>query len=291
VVYYLLLQDRVEEARAAFALVSRERVVEKMQYDYCAAYLELCGDEPSRARAIAAPYVHYPVDRWKQAFAAVIQQLDEIEGKAVAVTDPADQTQQQTQLAAKEPSFDFVLENKALQLSWQNLDSVQVHYYLMDVELLFSRNPFVQQGGEQFQAIRPNQTQTVKLPAGQGKLAVPLPEGLTTRNVLVEVVAAGKSRSLPYYASAMIVQMSENYGQVRVTDPAGKPLPKVYVKAYVRLANGVVKFHKDGYTDHRGRFDYATVSTPEQAAPQRFAVLVLSEERGAQIREAAPPQR
>lgn len=291
VVYYLLLQDRVEEARAAFALVGRDRVAEKMQYDYCAAYLELCGDEPGRARAIAAPYAQHPVDRWKNAFAAVLRQLDEIEGQAVAVTDPADQAQQQTQLAAKEPSVDFVIENKALQLSWQNLDSVQINYYLMDVELLFSRNPFVQQGGEHFQSIRPNQTQTVKLPAGQAKLIVPLPEALTTRNVLVEVVAAGKSRSLPYYSSAMTVQMSENYGQVRVTDPAGKPLPKVYVKTYVRLANGVVKFHKDGYTDHRGRFDYATVSTPEQAAPQRFAVLVLSDERGAQIREAAPPQR
>jgi hypothetical protein len=52
-----------------------------------------------------------------------------------------------------------------------------------------------------------------------------------------------------------------------------------------------VKFHRDGYTDVRGRFDYATVSTPEQSPVARYAVLVLSDDHGAVIREAAPPQR
>jgi hypothetical protein len=52
-----------------------------------------------------------------------------------------------------------------------------------------------------------------------------------------------------------------------------------------------VKFHKDGYTDLRGRFDYVSVNTPERQAIERFAVLVLSEDRGALIREAAPPQQ
>jgi hypothetical protein len=65
----------------------------------------------------------------------------------------------------------------------------------------------------------------------------------------------------------------------------------VYVKVYARLGDGAVKFHKDGYTDLRGRFDYASVSTPERAPVARFAVLVLSDEHGAQIREAAPPQQ
>ena len=108
--------------------------------------------------------------------------------------------------------------------------------------------------------------------------------------MLVEVAAAGKARSLPHYAGALDVRLLENYGQVRVTTAAGqKPLAKVYVKVYARLADGQVKFYKDGYTDHRGRFDYASVSTPEKAPVGRFAVLVLSDERGAVIREAAPP--
>jgi hypothetical protein len=51
-----------------------------------------------------------------------------------------------------------------------------------------------------------------------------------------------------------------------------------------------VKFHEDGYTDLRGRFDYASVSTPERQPAERFVVLVLSVDRGAATREAAPEQ-
>ena len=87
------------------------------------------------------------------------------------------------------------------------------------------------------------------------------------------------------------IKLTENYGQLRAADAGGKPLAKVYVKVYARLADGQVKFYKDGYTDHRGRFDYATVSTPEKQPISRFAVLVLSEQRGAMIREVVPPQQ
>ena len=65
----------------------------------------------------------------------------------------------------------------------------------------------------------------------------------------------------------------------------------MYVKVYARLADGTVKFHKDGYTDLRGRFDYASVNTPERQPISRFAILALSEDRGALIQEAAPPQQ
>jgi hypothetical protein len=163
---------------------------------------------------------------------------------------------------------------------------------MMDVELLFSRNPFLQQYGGQFSAIRPNRTQELKLPEGKTKQSVPLPEELVNQNVLVEVVGGGKARSRPYYANTMEVVMQENYGQLKVTEASsGRALPRVYVKVYAKLADGQVKFYKDGYTDHRGRFDYASVSTPERSPVTRFALLVLSEERGALIREAAPPQQ
>jgi hypothetical protein len=49
-----------------------------------------------------------------------------------------------------------------------------------------------------------------------------------------------------------------------------------------------VRFHKDGYTDLRGRFDYASVSS-DVAAATRFAVLVASDTDGAVIGEADPP--
>ena len=80
VTYYLLLQDRIDEAMAAFARVHRDAIPTTMQYDYCAAYLAMFNEKPEQARAIAAAYTHHPVDRWRNTFAAVIAQVDEIEG-------------------------------------------------------------------------------------------------------------------------------------------------------------------------------------------------------------------
>ena len=69
-----------------------------------------------------------------------------------------------------------------------------------------------------------------------------------------------------------------------------KPLSKAYVKVYARR-NGIAKFYKDGYTDMRGRFDYATISTEDVSNVDRFAILIMSEENGAIIREVAPPKQ
>jgi len=272
--------------------VNPETVATRIQYDYLSAYLQLFGDEPGRARAIATRYAEFPVDRWRKAFAAIVQQLDEAEGKDAKIADADDRGQRQGQLAATEPDVEFTIDSKQIHLKWQNVSEATVNFYLMDVELLFSRNPFVQQVSGPFASIKPNATQTVKLPEGKKDLAIPLPEELVRRNVLVEVSSAGKTRSQPYFANAMDVKLQENYGQLHVTEWAtGKSLPKVYVKVYARLADGQVKFYKDGYTDHRGKFDYASVSTPEKQGLSRFAVLVLSEDRGALIRESAPPQQ
>jgi len=70
-----------------------------------------------------------------------------------------------------------------------------------------------------------------------------------------------------------------------------KPLSKAYVKAYARQQDGSVKFFKDGYTDLRGRFDYSSLSTSDLDHVDRFALLVLSDDHGAVIQEAAPPKR
>ena len=65
----------------------------------------------------------------------------------------------------------------------------------------------------------------------------------------------------------------------------------MYVKVYAQMKDGRVRFYKDGYTDLRGRFDYASLNTNELDFVDKFALLVLSEEHGAVVREAAPPKR
>ena len=67
-------------------------------------------------------------------------------------------------------------------------------------------------------------------------------------------------------------------------------MPKVYAKTFVETKNGSVKFYKDGYTDLRGRFDYASVNSPgELKEIKRFSIFVMCDKNGSLIREAAPP--
>jgi hypothetical protein len=162
----------------------------------------------------------------------------------------------------------------------------------MDVELLFSRNPFVQKHSARFAHIMPNATQSLELPDKSNKLTTALPEAFHNRNVLVEISADGKTRSQAYFANSISVNFSEDYGQLQVrhTD-TGKALSKVYVKVFGRSSGGTVRFYKDGYTDLRGRFDYASLSGDEMGGVDRFSVLILSDEHGATVREATPPAR
>jgi hypothetical protein len=57
------------------------------------------------------------------------------------------------------------------------------------------------------------------------------------------------------------------------------------------MKDGEVKFYKDGYTDLRGKFDYASLSTNDLDNVDRFALLVLHDQQGAIVREASPPGR
>ena len=296
VTYYLLLQDRVEEGKGFFAKVDAAKLPTRLQHDYFAAYIDLYSDQPKAARELAAKYKDYGVDRWRKLFAEVVAQLDQIEGKAPAVIDEESRLQKQTQLAAKSPSLELKVEDRKVKITAQNLEQVTVNYYLMDVELMFSTNPFVQQQGGQFSYIRPNKTETVRLPAAAaagapGAHAFDLPKEFTNANVLVEVVGGGLRKSQAYYANSLTLELVENYGQVRAMDEAGKPLPKTYVKVYARMKDGAVAFFKDGYTDLRGRFDYASLNTDELDRVAKFAILILSDSKGAVVKEAAPPKR
>ncbi len=293
VTYYMLLQDRVEDGMGWFAQVKREKLSTQIQYDYLRCYLDFYTDTHAIARGIAADpkYAAYPVDRWRNLFANVVAQLDEAEGKAPKIVDKENREQQQAELAATETSFDFKVEAKQIVIDYQNVTQARINYYLMDVELLFSRSPFVQEYSGQFAFIRPNETAVVALPAGLKKTTVPLPAKFHSSNVMIEIEAGGVKKSQACFSNSLTAQLVENYGLVYVASDAGKPLPKTYVKVFARMNSGAVRFYKDGYTDLRGCFDYASLSTGEIDQVERFSILIMSETAGAVVKEASPPKR
>lgn len=296
VTYYLFVQDRVEDALAAFDRVDPKKVHTSLQHDYLKVYAEFFREKAVEAKEIASRHKDHPVDRWRNLFRNALAQIEEISGSGAQVVDDKDREQRQANLASTEPDFDFTVEKRAVTIHAQNLTAVRVNYYQMDIELLFSRQPFVQQQSEQFSFIKPNRSDDVQIPAGktQGMNAVTfdLPQEYLGSNVIVEVVAQGKRKSQAYYAHSLALQVVESYGQVRVSQQeANKPLPKTYVKVYSRMKGGDVKFYKDGYTDLRGLFDYTSLNTNELDYVDRFSLLILNAQHGSVIREASPPKR
>ncbi len=292
--YYALLQDRIADGLALIARVEAApgEPTPKLQYDYLRAYAALYRGGLDTARALAQPHTTHPVDRWRERFAALISVLDEAAGAAAEPQNPDDRDQAHTQLASTEPSLEFDVHEGVVVVRGHNLERCTLSLYRMDIELLFSRQPFVQDQSERFAVVAPNHSQTLAFPAGQSELRVPLPEAYRSANVIVELRGAGLRRSRAHYAHGANVRVLEQYGQLRVgRRAAGGPLPCAYVKVFARMHDGQVQFYKDGYTDLRGAFDFATLSTDQLDHVERFAILIATEEHGALIREAAPPQR
>ncbi len=288
-VYYLLLQDRLEEAIARFERIDPSRLDTRLQYDYCQAYLSMSQGKTDDARAIALRYQNHPVNRWREMFTLILNHLEEMDGQSVLPVNLSDRNASQDHLAAKQPTLDLSVTDKTICVRYRHLTSIQVRYYLMDIELLFSRNPFVQQQG-QFSYIAPNATQSLDLPSDRTMFEWHIPEELQNQNVLVEVEGEGLQQSRPFYSNELTIYTMDQYGQLLVTDTrSSKPLSTIYCKVYARSKSGKISFYKDGYTDLRGRFDYASLTPNSLEKIDRFAILILSENQGAEVREVAPP--
>lgn len=290
VTYYLLLQDRVAEALETFAKVDRERLGMDLQHDYAAAWLAMSRADLDTAQALGERHAEHPVDRWRERFGELLLHVAEARGQPVGEHLGDGREARHADLLASEPSLELELDDQGLLLRHDNLETCDVRYTLMDVELLFSKRPFVQAGTEGFALMKPNLRQTVTLDGAAGQTRVPLPAAFAGRNVLVEVRGGGVVRRLAHTSSRLAVQVFDSFGQLKVTAAdTGAPLPAVYVKVFARTESGAVRFHKDGYTDLRGRFDHASLSVDGLDAAERFAILVLSDEHGAVVREADVP--
>jgi len=237
-------------------------------------------------------YTNYPVDKWNNLFKEVANKLKEIgEGAKTDVADMEARDQQQNKLASSAPNLDFHVEAKKITIDYQNLKSCTISYFKMDVELLFSTSPFVQQNLGHFSYIMPNQQQVIELDPTKDSKTIELPKELHNTNIMIDVQGAGVQKSEAYFSNGLFVSVIENYGQLKVNSKAtGKPCPKVYVKAYANRNDGSVCFYKDGYTDLTGRFDFTSLMTSDLDNVQRFSILVMSPEEGSAIKEAAPPK-
>eukprot|EP01126_Amoeba_proteus_P053498 TRINITY_DN6520_c0_g1_i5.p1 TRINITY_DN6520_c0_g1~~TRINITY_DN6520_c0_g1_i5.p1 ORF type:complete len:573 (-),score=129.70 TRINITY_DN6520_c0_g1_i5:228-1946(-) len=289
--YYLLLQGRVEDAKVLFQKVSSENLCSstQVQYHYLEAYLDFFNSFPTRAKEISEKYLDYPVVQWRNRFRAIKKQLDQISGLEEEEEDEAGRVlsreQRLTLMTKLQSSIDFVVEKGVIHLTYANLLECTVSFFQMDVELLFSLNPFAIEQLDQFSVVQPTRLIHVQLPPARGDARgsheVAIPQELENTNLVVVVAGGGCQKSQIYYTHSLRVHFFASAGQLKVmARDTGKPLSSVYVKVYGGCSSSAV-FHKDGYTDLRGRFDYLSRSDPP--SHDHFSVLIVSETHGTLI--------
>ena len=292
VCYYLFLQDRVEEALEQFDRIDLAQLPNRLQLDYLRCLAAFYREDPEAARAIAQSYANHAVERWRDRFAEVIRQAAEIAGTPASAKPDDDAKQRdmrQDRLAASAPSLELSLDGTALTLKHRNINEVTVNCYRMDLEVLFSSNPFMEYDTRRFGLVPPAHAEVIPLASNDSEIAVNLPDELGGQNILVEVTGAGERQTRAVFANAFKVDLADVYGrlQVRMITGDSKPLAKVYVKVYARNRDGTVRFYKDGYTDLRGKFDYASLNPGAHEGVEEFALLLISDEHGALVTYAA----
>lgn len=272
--YYLILQERIQEAIKIFQKIHYEQnYLNKpdsvMHLDYLAAYLDIYSGYPhfKLAREIAARYQNYPVISWKKLFVNLQNQLNEFDGDLVG-QDQMVKTEydKNAQSVTKEESLSFEIDKQSLVVYYQNISQIKISYYIIDLEVLFSRSPFLKQESREFSYVEPNffeYKDLVKQPMLE-KIVIPVPPQYAKHNLYIQLTGPNKTQSATYFSSSLKVHVLENYGQIKVTDEHNAPLSKIYVKCYAKDArSSEASFYRDGYTDIRGKFDYAMSSATD----------------------------
>jgi hypothetical protein len=202
-----------------------------------------------------------------------------------------------------EPRLMFEISEKEqgiLEIDSANIKKISLKFYIIDAEILFSRTPFLKTNTEEFSYVKPCHVIDKDLevnPDGDintQKLKIAVPEDLKLQNMVIEVTGEGKQLFRTYYATQIKVLMTEAFGELKVCEKdTNKALPRVYVKVFAQKKGGSTTqpfFYKDGYTDIRGKFDYAQTSGNRLKEVERFAILVMSDTLGSIIKEAEPPK-
>jgi hypothetical protein len=274
---HLMMQDRIEEALARFNEIDPAKLEAKMAYDYLKAVVHFHRAEPEEARAIAMRRNSLPPGLWKSRFDAILAQADEIVALKVPRPVVAERPKEEA------PSLDLALATDGkLQVKHHRLDKTLLQLFSVDLEVMFSKDPFLSGDGAALPAIRANESREVALQGEQTE--VELPEAFRRGNVLV-AAQSDKTKVLRVLDSRALETVRQPLDRtIQVFDSTSRlPLPQTYVKVYVQGPSGEAVFHKDGYTDRRGKFDYLSHTGSDLGEIRKVAVFVSHPEKGARI--------
>ncbi|KAK1938076.1 Actin-binding protein F [Phytophthora citrophthora] len=337
--YYMVLFDRIEDA---IKIVTRldnltgaesSKLKATVQYAYLAAFLDFfrSHDHQGRvfpvARRAVASYVTHPQPRWRKRFEKMQEFLEEYDAFEVqSLGQLQDMEMVDTSAESDQPNRDNMSSSKGSQvkleasvgegavvLSSQAIGLCELAFYPIDVELMFSTEPFNTFSDSAASAsslllVEPRQQVSVSLntPAADSGLAetmVQIPEELRASQMMVRVREDTSSRTvksaappitivLPFFNSSLHVEILTQCGILQVLR-GGLPVRSCYVKVYAKVSTGSsrtkTEFYKDGYTDLLGKFDYVGINGDLISSVEKFSILISHDKFGASVEQADPP--
>jgi hypothetical protein len=301
---YLILQDRIQDALVHIKAINEQKVLESntmvVQYEYIKAYLSIYTDQPEYAiaRAAATKYRDFPDLSWRKRFREIEKQLKEydqgkLEKEALDKTN-AVQKKSNKELADRSEYLALELrEGFNIAITHKNVSKLSISFYKLDMEILFSNDPFLEKEIFNFVSVNPNHLLKFKLTKSSDFKTnlVQIPEALQKDSLFIQVKGKDKFEIIKSFNSLLKAHPIEDFGLLNVTDQKGKCLNSVYVKCFSKTTAGVVKFYKDGYTDFRGSYDYASLNSDSLNNIEKFGLYVYSKEHGSVILTAKPPSQ
>eukprot|EP01135_Chromosphaera_perkinsii_P000481 Nk52_evm35s96 gene=Nk52_evmTU35s96 len=304
--YHLILQGRFSLAQSFFmqaeTLCAKEKSESfKVSRDYFRVYFAFFKEDKDKleeARATCMQYVNYPIRKFGKLFGNALRQLNQI----LSTDDKINQWSSKefsSEEVGTEASVDIAVKGEHLAVHYFGFPKESdlktwIKYYKVDIESMFSANPFSSKRIEMFSCVKENSMVSFgdehAISSSAGKLKIEIQKEYANSNVVVEFGCELASAWTLYFSNAIAVPINERLGELKVfRKETGKCLPGVYIKVYAQAGNsGDVHFYKDGFTDLRGCFDYVSLNNDFVDKVTLFSILVLSEECGSMIKEVRP---
>ena len=291
--YYLILQQRIKEATLIYNKINKTNIIGnefsslELQYDYLTAYLDFSNGYPKfeKAREISKKYknISISVSNWKNMFNEIEDQLNEYDGKInfdeEINKEEAELVKKEKYKAESEAVLNVEIKDQVINIVYKNISEIKVKYYLIDIEILFSRSPFVKKTNIDFGFIKPQREDTIQLTKTHNEniYALNIPEELKKENFYIEITSGKIREKEIYYSSLLKYSVIESIGEIKVMTPELKPIPKVYVKCFCETKSGKIQFYKDGFTDLINEVN-------------KFSILMVCKDFGSIIVSCNPPK-
>jgi len=249
-------------------------------YDYMDAFLALTSNDGERARSIAIKYSGSDTmpPKHREKWVIIVQQCDEAKNircsDIIFIPD---------RIAPEPLMYDLECLKHQVKIKHSSSagNTVQLEFWVMDLEMLFSVQPFAVSMNA-FRYMQPNRVlDNITLTEGNQTI-IDIPDDLHNCNSIIRLTWGDEDKDVVVndYDNEIDVQVSQTVGEVRVISTeeksAGMPVAGAYCKVYSRNNDGTTQFFKDGYTDCRGRFDFKNISNSDKNRAVRFALLVTS---------------